>query len=65
MTFYRFALYLWMYLGMAFISLIITLCLDYIKANAQNLRKEIINIIEEKVRDLNIQILDFGLQINF
>ncbi|CAF0926222.1 unnamed protein product [Brachionus calyciflorus] len=49
MNVYRFSLYLWMYLGMAYISLIITLVLDYFKANAQNLRKEVINIIEEKI----------------
>lgn len=38
-----------MYLGMAFISLIINLSLDYFKENAHNLRREIINVIEEKV----------------
>lgn len=49
MNLYRFSLYLWMYLGMAFISLIITLVLDYFKANAENIRQEVIYIIEEKI----------------
>ncbi|RNA18214.1 potassium channel subfamily K member 10 [Brachionus plicatilis] len=49
MNVYRFSLYLWMYLGMAYISLIITLVLDYFKANAENIRKEVINMIEDKI----------------
>ena len=49
MNLYRFLLYLWMYLGMAFISLIITLVLDYFKANAENIRKEVVHMIEEKI----------------
>lgn len=46
---YRFLLYMWMYIGMAYISLIITLVLDYFKTNAENIRKEIIHMIEEKI----------------
>jgi hypothetical protein len=58
LIFYRFSLYLWMFLGMAYISLIINLSLDYFKENADNIRKEFINIIEEKV---NISIKQYQL----
>lgn len=46
---YRLVLYLWMFLGMAYISLIITYFLDNFKDKAHNLRKELLAIIEEKV----------------
>lgn len=49
LMFYRFLLYMWMYFGMAYISLIVNLCLEFLKQNAENLRKEIRSIIEEKV----------------
>lgn len=40
---------MWMYLGMAYISLIINLCLEFFEQKAENLSKEIRSIIEEKV----------------
>lgn len=49
LMFYRFLLYMWMYLGMAYISLIVNLCLEFLKQNAESLSKEIRSIIEEKV----------------
>lgn len=52
---YRCLLYMWMYLGMAYISLIINLVLGFIHSNAESLTKEIRSIIEEKVRAFHVE----------
>jgi heme exporter protein D len=48
-VFYKLGFYLWVYLGMAYISLIVNLLLEFFKENAANIRKELMTIIEEKV----------------
>jgi heme exporter protein D len=48
-VFYKLGFYLWVYLGMAYISLIVNLLLEFFKENAANIRKELMTIVEEKV----------------
>ena len=48
--FYKLILYLWIYFGMAFIALLINLFLEYFKDNADLIKKEINEIINEKVK---------------
>ena len=52
LIFYRLVLYIWMFLGMSYISLIITYLMDNFKNKAHNLRNELLGIIEEKVIEL-------------
>ena len=52
LTIYRIGVFIWIFLGMSYISLIINLLLEFLKGNADNLTKELKTIFEERVRKL-------------
>ena len=49
LTIYRIGVFVWIFLGMSYISLIINLLLEFLKGNADNFGKELKTILEEKV----------------
>ena len=49
LTIYRIGVFVWIFLGMSYISLIINLLLEFLKGNADNFGKELKTLLEEKV----------------
>ncbi len=49
LTIYRIGVFVWIFLGMSYISLIINLLLEFLKGNANTFKKELKTILEDKV----------------